>query len=204
MLYRLRDHAPSLRWIAERAQESPAADIVCWAEDGHIVARRGEAELHIVHARDGLAPNSPGRCVATERARAFDSSSRWYLDGDLAALDLTIGDDGTVHYGRYPDALHRVDTGLRCINTGDILVSATEGWEFIDIGGSSHPGGGSHGSLLDGDSLAPMITAGLTEGALPDLPWYRLEDIAAIVRANAGLPTAPLPFAVPASHGAAR
>lgn len=193
MMYRLRDLAPSLRWMAERAQESPATEVVAFAEDGHVVVRRDGRELRFVHARDGIA-DAPGIEVATQRARAFGTSSRWFLDGDLETLDLTVDADNTVHYGCFPDALHRLEAGLRCINTGDVLVSAREGWEFNDIGGKAHPGGGSHGSLRAGDSVAPLITAGLASGALRNLPWYRLEDIADIVRANAGLEPAPLPF----------
>ena len=40
----------------------------------------------------------------------------------------------------------------RCPNAGEVLVSAADGWEFADLGGRHHLGGGSHGSLLAGDS----------------------------------------------------
>jgi hypothetical protein len=39
-------------------------------------------------------------------------------------------------------------------------VSAASGVEFADLGGRHHVGGGSHGSLLDGDSLVPMLVVG--------------------------------------------
>jgi predicted AlkP superfamily pyrophosphatase or phosphodiesterase len=45
-------------------------------------------------------------------------------------------------------------------NAGDVLVSAAAGVEFADLGGRHHVGGGSHGSLLDGDSLVPMLVVG--------------------------------------------
>jgi len=45
-------------------------------------------------------------------------------------------------------------------NAGDVLVSAAAGVEFADLGGRHHVGGGSHGSLLDGDSLVPMVVVG--------------------------------------------
>jgi hypothetical protein len=45
-------------------------------------------------------------------------------------------------------------------NAGDILVSAAAGVELTDLGGRHHAGGGSHGSLLDGDSVVPMLTVG--------------------------------------------
>jgi predicted AlkP superfamily pyrophosphatase or phosphodiesterase len=45
-------------------------------------------------------------------------------------------------------------------NAGDVIVSAAPGVEFADLGGRHHAGGGSHGSLLDGDSLVPMLVVG--------------------------------------------
>ena len=40
-------------------------------------------------------------------------------------------------------------------SAGDVLVSAAEGWELADAGGRHHLGGGSHGSLVAGDTLRP-------------------------------------------------
>jgi hypothetical protein len=45
-------------------------------------------------------------------------------------------------------------------NAGDVIVSAAPGIELADLGGRHHVGGGSHGSLLDGDSLVPMLANG--------------------------------------------
>ena len=42
-------------------------------------------------------------------------------------------------------------------NAGEILVSAAEGYEFADLGGGDHVGGGSHGSLVTGDSEVPLL-----------------------------------------------
>ena len=46
-------------------------------------------------------------------------------------------------------------------NAGDVIVSATPGFEFADLAGRHHAGGGSHGSLRRGDSEVPMLTIGL-------------------------------------------
>ena len=35
------------------------------------------------------------------------------------------------------------------------------GWEFTDLGGRHHAGGGSHGSLVAGDSTVPVLTIGM-------------------------------------------
>jgi hypothetical protein len=44
-----------------------------------------------------------------------------------------------------------------------VLVSAADGWEFVDLAGRHHLGGGSHGSLARADSEVPMLTVGLAE-----------------------------------------
>jgi hypothetical protein len=46
-----------------------------------------------------------------------------------------------------------------------VLVSAAPGFEFVDLAGRHHLGGGSHGSLEVSDSEVPMLTIGL--GAPP-------------------------------------
>ena len=61
----------------------------------------------------------------------------------------------------HPDGLVRAWAALRNPHAGDVLVSAAAGYEFIDLGGNSHVGGGSHGSLLAGDSEVPMLVVGL-------------------------------------------
>jgi hypothetical protein len=55
---------------------------------------------------------------------------------------------------------------VRCPNAGEVVVSAAPGWEFADLGGRHHLGGGSHGSLVEGDSVVPLLAVGL-DGPLP-------------------------------------
>jgi predicted AlkP superfamily pyrophosphatase or phosphodiesterase len=61
----------------------------------------------------------------------------------------------------YPDGAERTWAALANPNAGELIVSAAPGWEFADLGGSHHAGGGSHGSLVAGDSEVPMLTVGL-------------------------------------------
>ena len=60
-----------------------------------------------------------------------------------------------------PDAVERSWSALRNPNAGEVLVSATPGYEFADLAGRHHVGGGSHGSLHSGDSEVPMLTIGV-------------------------------------------
>jgi hypothetical protein len=64
-----------------------------------------------------------------------------------------------------PDGHARAAAALANPNAGEVLVSATPGWEFLDLAGRHHLGGGSHGSLEPGDSEVPMLSVGL--GAPP-------------------------------------
>jgi hypothetical protein len=68
------------------------------------------------------------------------------------------GDDSLLPY---PDALERAWAALQNPNAGDLIVSAAPGFEFADLGGRHHAGGGSHGSLELGDSEVPMLAVGL-------------------------------------------
>src|SRR6185436_3397214 len=61
----------------------------------------------------------------------------------------------------YPDGGRRAWAALHNPNAGDVVVSAAPGVEFADLAGRHHVGGGSHGSLLQGDSEVPMLTVGL-------------------------------------------
>jgi type I phosphodiesterase/nucleotide pyrophosphatase len=63
----------------------------------------------------------------------------------------------------YPDGAARAWAAMHNPNAGDVIVSAAPGVEFADLAGRHHVGGGSHGSLLRGDSEVPMLTIGLQQ-----------------------------------------
>ncbi|HSO02516.1 MAG TPA: alkaline phosphatase family protein [Gaiellaceae bacterium] len=68
--------------------------------------------------------------------------------GDTAILD-------------HPDGRERAWAALANPNAGELIVSAAPGWELADLAGRHHVGGGSHGSLVAGDSEVPMLAVGL-------------------------------------------
>ena len=94
------------------------------------------------------------------------------------------GDSDVLNPARYPLGLERAFAALRCRNAGDVLISATEGYEFADLGGGGHPAGGSHGSLLAGDSLVPMLSVGLDDGLDP---LTSIMDLKGVALAHFGL-----------------
>jgi predicted AlkP superfamily pyrophosphatase or phosphodiesterase len=80
-------------------------------------------------------------------------------DGELVAR--SDGGEGLDVLAEHPDGVLRAAAALRNPNAGDVLVSAAAGYEFLDLAGRHHAGGGSHGSLSTGDSEVPMLTIGL-------------------------------------------
>ena len=98
----------------------------------------------------------------------------WSTEGEESALD-------------HPDGVARSWAALHNPNAGDVLVSAAEGFEFTDLGGRHHAGGGSHGSLSAGDSEVPMLAVGVE--SLP----ASITEIAPVVLTHLGV--APPPYA---------
>jgi hypothetical protein len=99
------------------------------------------------------------------------------------------GDAGILVGDEYPNAFERVWCALACPNAGEVIVSAAEGWEFEDLGGRHHAGGGSHGSLLAGDSTVPMLAAGFDEPPLPH--DASVTDLAPLALAHFGVQPPP-------------
>jgi hypothetical protein len=118
------------------------------------------------------ASNRAGQVYLLPHARVDAAELARRLDG-FPAVDVTLrreggeviarrdGADAPVEKLDYPDAARRARSALANPNAGELLVSAAEGWELADLGGRHHAGGGSHGSLVAGDSLVPLLTVGL-------------------------------------------
>ena len=102
--------------------------------------------------RDAL-PRGRRRRRPREPGRSSASAPTARVAGDPAVLDDA----------NYPDAFTRAWAALHNPKAGDVLVSAADGFEFTDLGGGNHVGGGSHGSLSAGDSEVPMLAVGIDE-----------------------------------------
>jgi hypothetical protein len=165
----------TLGGVSRRLMEVEGVDLVAWKENGEacLVSARGQLRF------------APGNAVVDRRGRSWD------LDGPLAAIEGEVsGNEVSTH--AYPDALGRVWSALESDSAGDILVSAKRDYEFVDWGGADHTGGGSHGSLVEGDSRVPLVFYGCG----PDLQGenggdsrreWSITDVAPIVRAHFGV-----------------
>lgn len=118
-----------------------------------------------------------------EELRFAPAGGGWTTSGDASLLDDC------------PDALERAWAALHNPNAGEVIVSAAAGCEFADLAGRSHSGGGSHGSLLRGDSEVPMLVVGLPS------PPSTIAGVAPLVLDHFGVE--PPPYARPlAGHAA--
>jgi hypothetical protein len=100
------------------------------------------------------------RAVA-ERFDAEPSAGIVVFEEDGRVVARRDGDEDDALLDAVPDGRARAAAALRNPNAGEVLVSAAPGWEFVDLAGASHLGGGSHGSLEAADSEVPMLTIGL-------------------------------------------
>ncbi len=151
-------------------------DLVMWLErDAHDVPREGV----IASPLRGELRFAPGGSVLDSRGRA------WSVEGELAALEGRI-EDARLLSSAYPDALARVWSALTCPSSGEVLLSAAPGHEFMDWGRQAHIGGGSHGSLHASDSLGALVLHGV-ELPDPEPAQWAIRDVASIVRGHFGL-----------------
>ncbi len=142
-----------------------------WAPDrSEAVVESAQGELRFVSGGDLAGPR--GWC--------------WSVEGDLGVLGLSV-EDGRVRSRTYPDALRRLWTALSCHGSGDVLLSATPGYEFADWGGADHVGGGSHGSLHRHDSLGVILASGLEGRGPPEREQWSIEDVTPLVLDHFGV-----------------
>ncbi|MFL5840150.1 MAG: alkaline phosphatase family protein [Thermoleophilaceae bacterium] len=157
--------------IERRLQGEPGIDLVAKLtspEEASVWSHRGELRF------------GPGGELEDLRGR------RWSVDGELAALGLDTS-NGRVRSAEYPNAPGRLWSALTCPGSGDLLLSATPGFEFVDWGGADHVGGGSHGSLHRDDSEGVLMFAGTGPASGADRAQWTLEDASSAILEHFGV-----------------
>ncbi|HEX5309472.1 MAG TPA: alkaline phosphatase family protein [Solirubrobacteraceae bacterium] len=156
--------------LAERALAVDGVELAMWlARDAH----DSPAEAVLANRAGGELRFRPGGDTHDLRGRS------WSIDGSLEAL---AGErrDGRLHAPDFPDALARVWSALTCQSSGELLLSAAPGHEFLDLGGQAHVGGGSHGSLRAEDSLGAAIVC--MPGPLDGREQWAIGDFATLAQ----------------------
>ena len=171
-----------------RLRDLAGVDLITWLArgDGSPVQRKGVGledpdGVEAVIERDGREFRfRPGGQLRDLRGNG------WSVKGEPEALDADIT-RGRFESEEYPDALSRLWSALTSPHAGDILISATEGYECVDWGGISHAGGGSHGSLGRGDSLGPAVFVGCGPKRPKRQPQWALRDLAPVILEHFGV-----------------
>jgi predicted AlkP superfamily pyrophosphatase or phosphodiesterase len=174
-------------FTGRRGADPTGADVVVTASNrsGMVYALSGRPARELAERLDG----SPGVDLvlfredeeavvrrSKEELRFAPDDGGWRLSGDEQLLDAAV----------YPNGLERAWSALACPNAGEVIVSAAAGWEFEDLGHRHHVGGGSHGSLLAGDSTIPIVAAGFDEEVpLPEDP--SVTDLAPLALSHFGV-----------------
>jgi predicted AlkP superfamily pyrophosphatase or phosphodiesterase len=159
-------------FTGRRGTDPTGADVVVTASNrsGMVYALGGRPPRELAERLDG----SPGVDLVLfredeeavvrgdrEELRFAPDHGGWRVSGDEQLLDAAT----------YPNGFDRAWSALGCPNAGEVIVSAAAGWEFEDLGHRHPVGGGSHGSLLAGDSKIPIVAAGFDEEVpLPEDP----------------------------------
>jgi hypothetical protein len=174
--------------VGARLSVIEGVDLVCRLEgaDGMPLPRRDPGmpaagdEWAVVERAGETVRFRPGGEVEDLRG------GRWEIESEIAALEATV-EDGRLRSEAYPDPLARVWAALTAPHSGDFVVSLAEGFEAVDWGGVTHAGGGSHGSLLAGDSLGPLLFVGCGPESAAEREQWTLRDVAPVVLEHFGL-----------------
>ena len=110
--------------------------------------------------RAGMIYTDDARVAAASLDGVEAVDAAFFLD-EGAVVARKDGEEDVSVLDEYPLGYERVEAALRNPNAGEVLVSAAAGWEFADLAGLHHAGGGSHGSLSAGDSEVPMLGIGI-------------------------------------------
>ncbi len=185
--------------------------VVVMADHGQTAVREVATLGDVYAGIDGVLPlasNRAGHVYRRPGCRLDPRSLARKLDG-MAAVEVSLFREGAEAVARregeelsfrpqaqggfsvtgdasildHPDGLSRSWAALANPNAGEVLISAAEGFEFADLGGGHHLGGGSHGSLVTGDTEVPLITVGI-EGTAPSIV-----DVAPLILTHFGVST---------------
>jgi hypothetical protein len=141
--------------------------------EGALVTASNRAAM--VYGNAGDRAGKAGTASNRHRDRRLSPRALAAAFDEEAAVDVAVfleggslvarhrGEEDLALLDRFPDGRARAEAALRNPNAGDVILAASAGWEFADLAGRNHVGGGSHGSLAADDSEVPMLTIGFDE-----------------------------------------
>jgi len=178
------------RRVREHAATIEGVELVCWLEhkDGSPVVRTSpglgeEAGLVTVVERDGrrLSFHKSGDGDDLGETVTDRRGQTWTISGNIEALEASV-EKGRIETPVFPDALGRLHSALHAPHAGDLMISATLGYECLDWGGTAHVGGGSHGSLRREDSEGPLLFVNCGPESADEREQWGLKDVVPVIR----------------------
>ena len=165
---RPRPDARRARWSASRRRSRTAGDARRRVEPGggDLSRRRHGPDRAAARRELDGSRRSTSACFSRKGRASLAVTARSFGSQTAASAPVTRASSTTRMASSGPGPRSTARTRARCCSR------RPTGWEFADLGGKHHRGGGSHGSLLVGDSEVPMLAVGL-----PTLP-RRIIDIA--------------------------
>lgn len=146
--------------IVRQLLNETRVDQVIWRESGGVDPEGNNAgsSYHVATEGRGRMRFARANGQAAGRKVSDDFGNHWRVEGDLSAVDARVEND-CLRFANYPNALERIATCFHQPTSGDLWATAQPGYEFVLPGTEVHAAG-SHGSLHELDSLAPLICAG--------------------------------------------
>ncbi|MDQ3646888.1 MAG: alkaline phosphatase family protein [Actinomycetota bacterium] len=124
--------------------QEPGVDQVMWRDEDAFVVDSHRGRLRFWDAREAGG-------VADEL------DNKWSFEGELGAVGGVVEDD-RIRTPEYPLAMWRIASAIALDRMGDIVVTPKLTYEFADLAGGDHRGGGDHASLHAQDSLVPFLS----------------------------------------------
>jgi hypothetical protein len=163
--------------VIRRSLQIDGVELVMWLE----------RDIHGAPAEAVIARPSVGELRFGPSGELRDMrGERWSVEGELDVLGASLR-GSELHAPDYPDALARVWSALTCATSGDVLLSAAPGYEFLDWGRQAHVGGGSHGSLHAEDSLGALLICGVELAGHEQPAQWAIRDVEPLIRSHFGL-----------------
>ncbi len=129
--------------VVRTLKQHEAVDQVMWRDDDLYVVDSERGRVVFWEAESGG--------VVDERGH------KWSFEGELGAVDGVVEED-ELRTPEYPLAFWRIKSALDLDRTGDVVVTAKLTYEFEDLAGADHRGGGDHASLHAQDSIVPFLS----------------------------------------------
>jgi hypothetical protein len=131
----------------KQLKQEKRIDVIAWTDGSNVFVTRPEnTSSPLVFHKDGPFTDPYGQT--------------WNIQGDQSLLDMSMGPDRTITYGKYPDALHQLWSAAHCQKGRYMIVTAKKGYQFGDENAPKHNGGAQQASLIDDDVFAPIIING--------------------------------------------